>query len=391
MKQSPLLPFPVSEYETRLQKVIAAMGKAGIDALVLTSDENTYYFSGFNSIVWDSKVSTPGTVVITGDGSIMLATSSGGRYTAGATSCVDDIRYYGSDGYATYVKAIVSLLEEKSLLKSAKIGFELGNGHKMHLNYTLTRELFNELSDDTIVDASAALWEVRCIKSPLEIEYLRKASSINVRAIQHGFDVLREGMTEMDLYDNIMSEYFRLGAQRALPIGVRAGKDRYSQSNCPPGFRPIRKGDIILVDGGPIYQGYYSDIIREAVIGSPTPHQLDVFNIAREACYAGIDAIRPGRPINEVCKVVDDYLDNSKYAPLNVYHGWCGHGIGAGVHESPMLDAQTTTLLQPGMTFAIEPYIFEDGVGSLGIEENVLVTESGCEIMSKSNSELIIL
>ncbi|MBQ6535918.1 MAG: aminopeptidase P family N-terminal domain-containing protein, partial [Firmicutes bacterium] len=118
MKQSPLLPFPVSEYETRLQKVIAAMGKAGIDALVLTSDENTYYFSGFNSIVWDSKVSTPGTVVITGDGSIMLATSSGGRYTAGATSCVDDIRYYGSDGYATYVKAIVSLLEEKSLLKS---------------------------------------------------------------------------------------------------------------------------------------------------------------------------------------------------------------------------------------------------------------------------------
>lgn len=390
MKQSLMLPFPVDEYESRLSRLLRAMEENGLDAVVLTSDENTYYFSGFNSIVWDSKVSTPGALVITGDGSMALSSSSGGRYTAGATSCVEDIRYYGADGYKTYAAALVSLLAEKNLLQG-RIGFELGAGHKMHLNYTITQELFALLNQAQILDAAPALWQVRSIKSPREIEFLRKSCSINIRAIQHGFDVLRQGMTEMDLYDSIMSEYFRLGAQRALPIGVRAGQERYPHSNCPPSFRPIAKGDIILVDGGPVYQGYYSDIIREAVFGPPTPYQQEMFDVAREACYAGIAAVKPGTPINQVCAVVDKFMDSSRFAEINVYKGWCGHSIGCGVHEFPMLDANTTTLLQPGMTFAIEPYIFEEGVGSLGIEENILVTETGCEILTPSNSQLMVL
>ncbi|MPN39618.1 Methionine aminopeptidase [bioreactor metagenome] len=96
-------------------------------------------------------------------------------------------------------------------------------------------------------------------------------------------------------------------------------------------------------------------------------------------------------PIKEVVKVVDDFMDNSKFSEINVYKNWCGHSIGVGVHEFPMLDSKTDTILQPGMTFAIEPYIYEYGVGSLGIEENILVTETGCEILTPSNSELMIL
>jgi Xaa-Pro aminopeptidase len=204
-------------------------------------------------------------------------------------------------------------------------------------------------------------------------------------------DSVYEGITEDELYRIIAQEYFKLGAQQTLRLGIRAGVERYSQANCPPSDRPIGRGEIILIDGGPIYKGYYSDIIREAVIGKPTDYQLEMFNVAREACYKGIDAIKPGVPINEVVKVVDDYMDNSKFADINVYKNWCGHSIGVGVHEFPMLDSNTTTILQPGMTFAIEPYIYEYGVGSLGIEENILVTETGCEILTPSNSELMIL
>ena len=96
MKASPLLLFPVSEYQRRLNKILAAMEREGFDAVILTSDENTFYLSGFRSIVWDSKVSTPGTVIVTKDGSVALATSQGGAPTAGATSCVEDIRTYPS-------------------------------------------------------------------------------------------------------------------------------------------------------------------------------------------------------------------------------------------------------------------------------------------------------
>jgi len=261
----------------------------------------------------------------------------------------------------------------------------------MHLNYNASQDLFNELKDAEIVDAAEIIWNLRSIKSPLEIEKIRECCSINIRGIQKGLDSLYEGMTEDELYRTIAQEYFRLGAQRTLPLGVRAGVERYSQSNCPPSDRPIGKGDIILIDGGPVYRGYYSDIIREAVIGKPTDYQLEMFNVAREACYKGIEAIKPGVPIKEVVKVVDDFMDNSKFSEINVYKNWCGHSIGVGVHEFPMLDSKTDTILQPGMTFAIEPYIYEYGVGSLGIEENILVTETGCEILTPSNSELMIL
>ena len=169
---------------------------------------------------------------------------------------------------------------------------------------------------------------------------------------------------------------------------MRAGADRYSQGNCPPSRRPIREGEIILVDGGPSYDGYVSDIIREAVIGKPTEYQQEMFDVAREACYRGIEAMKPGRPIREVVKVVDDFMDNSKFAEVNVYRHWCGHSIGVGVHEYPMLDSSTDTELAPGMVFAIEPYIFQQNVGSLGIEENLVITEHGAELLTPSNSEL---
>ncbi|NLM44886.1 MAG: aminopeptidase P family protein [Clostridiales bacterium] len=390
MRQSLMLSFPVSEYEMRLKKITEQMELKAIDAIILTSDENTFYFSGFDSIVWDSKVSTPGVVIITKDGSMALATTKGGAETARVTSCIEDIRTFGKDGYPSLAKAITSLLVDKSLI-NGRIGLEIGEGHKMHLNYKASQDLFYELRNAEIVDASEIIWNVRSIKSPLEIERIRECCRINTLGIQKGLDSVYEGITEDELYRIIAQEYFKLGAQQTLRLGIRAGVERYSQANCPPSDRPIGRGEIILIDGGPIYKGYYSDIIREAVIGKPTDYQLEMFNVAREACYKGIDAIKPGVPINEVVKVVDDYMDNSKFADINVYKNWCGHSIGVGVHEFPMLDSNTTTILQPGMTFAIEPYIYEYGVGSLGIEENILVTETGCEILTPSNSELMIL
>lgn len=391
MKQSYMLEFPLSEFQNRLKKLTQQMENNNLDAIIFTSDENTYYFSGFKSIVWDSKVSTPGVLVITKDGDMMISTSKGGRETANMTSCVDDIRYYGKDSdYATYAQSIVSILEEKRLTKG-RIGFEIGNGNKMHLNHKDREELFEELRDAKICDASESIWNVRSVKSSLEIEFIRKCCDINIKSIEKGFKSVYEGMTEFELYRTILQEYFKLGADDTLPIGVRAGKERYSQSNSPPSKRPIGRGDIILVDGGPVYKGYYSDIIREAVIGKPTDYQMDMFNTAREACYVGINAVKPGVPIKEVCKAVDDYMDKSRFAEINVYKNWVGHSIGVGVHEFPMLDSLTDTILKPGMVFAIEPYIYEAGVGSLGIEENILVTETGCEILTPSNSELMIL
>lgn len=395
MKQSPMLKFPLEEFRTRLARIVVEMEKDGFDALILTSDDNTFYFCGFQSIVWDSKVSTPCVLVLTKQGDMAIATSRSGTETAGYTSCVEDLRFYTRDGgkdggYPSFAKAITSLLVEKGIAHG-KIGMEFTNGTKMHLTHTQRQDLFKELSGAEVADCSRALWAVRSLKSPRELEYLRKCCKINHEGIAAGYAALKEGMTEMELYRSIVIEYFKNGAERSLLLGVRAGIERYPQGNCPPSNRPIRKGEIILVDGGPICDGYYSDIIREGIIGQPTPRQRALFDVARDACYAGIEKMKPGTRIGDICKAVDAVMDASPFAELSAARGHCGHSIGTGVHEFPMLDADCNEILQPGMVFAVEPYFIDRTSGSIGIEENVVVTENGYENLTPSFSDLIII
>jgi Xaa-Pro aminopeptidase len=261
----------------------------------------------------------------------------------------------------------------------------------MHLSHVQREALFSQLSTATLVDCSDLLWAVRSKKSPMEIAYMKKCAKVNCDGIDAGFASLKEGMTELDLYRNIVIDYFRNGAERSLLLGIRAGAERYPQGNCPPSARPIGKGEIILVDGGPICSGYYSDIIREGVIGSPTDRQRAMFDVAREACYAGVSAMKPGARVSDVVRAVDAVMDASPFAEFSAAPGHCGHSIGTGVHEFPLLDIGCDTILEPGMIFAVEPYFLERGVGSLGIEENVLVTETGVENLTPSYSDLIII
>lgn len=395
MKSSPMLTFPVEEYARRFARLRREMEADGLDAVILTSDDNTFYFTGFQSIVWDSKVSTPCVAVLTRKGSMAIATSRSGRETAGYTSCVEDIRFYTRDGgkdggYPTFSVAIASLLVEEKL-DHGRIGMEFTNGTKLHLTHFQREDLFKVLKDAQLADCSRALWAVRSIKSPLEVELLRKCCEVNHRGIAAGFAGLAEGMSELELYRSIVIDYFKNGAERSLLLGVRAGPERYPQGNCPPSDRPIGRGDIILVDGGPICKGYYSDIIRQGVIGKPTDRQRAMFDVARAACYAGVEALKPGTRIGDVCGAVDAVMDASPFAEFSAARDHCGHSIGTGVHEFPMLDASCDTLVEAGMVFAVEPYFFERGVGSLGIEENILVTENGPENLTPSYSDLIVL
>lgn len=389
MREPFMLSFPLDEYRARLDKLIAIMQRDGIDAAIFTSDNNTFYFTGFQSIVWGSKVSTPGVVVVTADGGLALCTTRGGVETAKVTSLVEDIRYTGAGGYPTLAECIASVLAGRKLL-SGRIGLELGYGHKLHFNYANQQAMFHELRDAQIVDLSEQLWQLRGVKSPREIERMREASRINSRAIEKCFREIRPGMTERELAQRISATYFLMGADETIPLGLRAGVERYSQGNCPPSDRKIGAHEMILVDGGPGYRGYYSDIIRQAMVGRPTDRQLDLFNVAREATYVGIRAAQPGATMGEVCEAIFRFISSSPYAHLHPRTSGYGHSIGLNVHEAPMV-VYSDVVLQPGMTIAIEPEIFEAGMGSMGVEENILITETGNEIMSDTDSHLMIL
>jgi Xaa-Pro aminopeptidase len=391
LRQSLLLEFPVAEYERRINKLLASMDRDNIDAIIFNSKDNNNYFTGFQSIVWSSNVSTPGALIITRNGDAVLVSTVNNKATAEVTSCVEEVEYYDpKNKNYTFAAAIYDVIKKKGFANS-RIGLEIGVGLKMHFNYKDLMDLLVQLSSCEIVEIGDIVWECRMVKSEYEIEYMRRVCDLTARAFNSCLQEAYYGITEMELRRKIEVKMLQLGAEELYGLGLRAGQERYTQGNCPPCDRPIKTGEIILVDGGSIYKGYYCDIIREAIIGQPNAIQREMFDIAAEAAVEGIHKMKPGVLISDVAKAVRDLVGKTKYDHLHVTKNGCGHSIGLNVHEYPMLSIDTDVVLQPGMIFAIEPYILDPEHGSMGIEENVLITETGCEILSHTSHDLIII
>lgn len=389
-----MLDFPVKEYEVRLESFINEMDNLSLDAVILTTKENTNYFSSFRMITWDSKISKPGVLVITKDGTITLIGAVSGLETMKATSCVEDIRGFdkkGEKGLPTNLPdAIYEVLQEKGYA-DGNVGMELGKGFRLHLTHDDYSNLMRLLSDANVLDAAPAIWALRSVKSELEIERMRKVCDINIKAFEKALNAIHVGMTERELFRFMGENMFELGADDVFPLGIRAGKDRYSQGNSPPGDRAINEGEIVLIDGGPGYKGYYSDIIREACIGKPSARQRELFDFSVAACMTGIEKVKAGVTPKEITQAIDSFVDNSDYTNNYVSRGGCGHSIGLDIHEVPLITLANEEPLKPGMIIAIEPSFYEENMGMFNIEENILVTEDGYEILTPLDHDLWII
>lgn len=396
MKQSLLLEFPVSEYASRLQKLCESLRAWNMDAILLTMPSNVRYFSGLRSIVWVSNVSMPGVLLITSDGTMRVIGSASNNPTARITSCADDDWFYayraGTD-LPSFSAALAQAMRDMKL-ESARIGMEFGEGFRMRMtmaDYNALRAAFPSM---ILADAAKLLWNVRSVKSPLEQDRLRECSRINSRIFEAAFEKIVPGMTtEEEIYRFMAAESFRMGAESMLQLDVRGRKDRYGQGNCPPSWLPFgaEEGTVILIDGGPCIKGYYSDIIRVGVVGKASPRQKDLFKIAEEGNQVGLDALKPGVTVEEVCRKVDAFFAGTSAADTYNSRGWVGHCVGLDVHEYPCLTLGDETVVKPGMVFAVEPGITDKVNGGFCIEENVLITENGAELLSNAPRELYLV
>ena len=399
MRNPYMLDFPVNEYETRKKKLIQGLEKHGLDGAIFTSKENTRYFTGFQSIVWDSKVSTPAFLVVNKNGDYLMVGSHSSIGTMTVTSCLSDseLFYYNRASREpsvprTYDEAIQTAVA-KILPPGAKVGMETGAGFRVHMNYPSFKSLLEFMENKTMEprDAARMIWEIRSIKSPREIEIMRKVCSINCALFEKAFNsVVPHVTSERDVYNVMGAEAFRLGCDTILDMGIRAGLDRDPHTNCPSSSRVIGSGharEVLMIDGGPVYKGYYSDIIRTAVVGKPSRIQQSRHETAVEACYAALGMVRPGARMSEITKAVDDFIDEKGFGDCNKTRNWIGHGIGLDVHEYPCFEIGSDWELQPGMCFAVEPCIC-DRYGMFGIEQNILVLEDGYELLTPLRHDL---
>ena len=248
------------------------------------------------------------------------------------------------------------------------------------------------VDDANFVDASNTIWAVRGVKSPYEQDLLRKVNNINTKLYEHAYARIVPGVTtERGLYNSMVAEAYELGCDSMLEMDVRGHKTRYGLPNCPPSDLPFgtEDGTSIMIDGGPSYKGYFSDIIRVGIIGKPTAEQERLYKIALEGHAIGMSKLRAGVLISDVVAAVDAYYEKAGVSDINQTKGWVGHSIGLNVHEYPCLEAGEDTPLQAGMVMSMEPSLTTPTAGTMCLEQNFIVTETGYELLSKMPTELV--
>src|SRR5699024_8128727 len=252
-------------------------------------------------------------------------------------------------------------------------------------------------------DCTELIWDLRMIKSDEEVKAIQKAAQINYNALTTALSNLKEGMSEHDVINAIMVEHVKEGANRppfsqflsTSSATYRAGGSHASRFS-GPSKEPLIKGDLLFVDTGCVFEGYWGEFSRMAVIGEPSQDQKDKHHRAREITQRTIsEAIKPGVTSEEIMnytiKLYKEYgVDESKYLPF-IQHPFnhIGHSIGLTSSEPPLIQLHNNSVIKEGMVLAIEPRINDDDFTSHS-EENIRVTKNSVEYLTDVDKGLFV-
>jgi Xaa-Pro aminopeptidase len=356
-------------YEERLKSVRQILALNHLDGILFTSLENIRYLCGFTG--------TDGASVITQKESFFLTDS---RYWTQADKEVKESQIIH---YKKKMDGVASLLLN---LKFKRVGFESPS-----LTFSLYQSLLEKLSsnDTTLIPLEDQIKNLRAVKDPQELASIRTAIDISSKAFLHILEMLKEGVFEREIALDMEFFMKQNGADAiGFDIIIASGK-RSALPHGKASAKKIEKGDFILIDFGSGFQGYHSDQTRTLVCGKPTLEQQKIYQIVKEAHDKAIEMVRPGIPICEVDAAARDHIRNQGYGEY-FGHG-TGHGIGLAVHEDPVVNFENKELLQEGMVFTVEPGIYLPDWGGVRIEDMVLVTPHGAEVLTYLPGKVTVL
>lgn len=237
--------------------------------------------------------------------------------------------------------------------------------------------------------SSLAVDRARAVKDEDEQALMRRASQLNDAALEQLRPWIQEGVSEVDLAERLKGIYRELGADGlSFPPLVAFGRNAADGHHWPNDTR-LKPGDCVLIDAGCTYQGYCSDMTRTYFYRSVTPQQRQVYELVRLANERAEQAVRPGVPLRELDKIARDTIASAGFGPCFTHR--LGHFIGVEDHEFGDVSAAAEDLADPGNIFSIEPGVYLEGSLGVRIEDLVLVTEDGCEILNRLPKELEII
>ena len=271
-------------------------------------------------------------------------------------------------------KAVIGILK-----RHRRTGFE-----PSQLNY----ETYGILKNEAKLKPLPKLVERRrMIKDPAEIDAIRKSVRINSQALDAALRRFKPNLSERDLAAEIDYQMKKLGAEGNSFETIVVSGPRSALPHARPGSAPILAGEVLLIDMGALYEGYASDMTRVVFPGTPGKKVKDLYNAVLDAQLAAIEAVRPGVKASAVDAAARESLKARGLDELFTHS--TGHGLGLEIHEAPSLRRKDKTILEPGMAITIEPGVYEKGFGGIRIEDTVLVTANGCEILTPTPKQLL--
>jgi len=355
------------------------MERDGLDALVVSEKNNYWYFSGLISYQLD-HIQRPQILILPKTGKPLLLVYGNDKAKAKALPWVGEVRAYTD---VPFPEEMIAGCVKEMGLGEAKIGFELGDDQRLGFPVNYLTRLTEALPKAEIKDGTVALTEMRILKSPLEIEFMRRACDISVKAYDRCLPQLKPGMTRREVADRLYISMIEAGAHPRHPGFLMLNSStRYDD-------RRYNKGDRMIADFGACYEGYYGDVTRMVIFGAPTDEHRRDHETACDVIDLCFQSMRPGTPLAEVSRVANRELIKRGYEAVDSPKR-IGHGIGMSRAEPPSLNEVETEVYRPGMVLALEPKV-RSAKSAVHLEEDVLITGKGQEFLTSGCRRLDVI
>lgn len=352
----------------RVEKLRNSMKKESIDGFLITSPYNLRYLTNFTG--------TTGLAVITLDKAFFVTDF---RYTEQAAAQAQGYEIVKNTGPIFDEVAKLCQQEEIKALafEETKVSFA---------EYSILEEIIAEAD---LVPVSGMIEALREIKDEEEIALIQQACHIADQGFEHVLKMIRPGMTEIEVANQLDFFMRSLGAQGVSFDTIVASGVRSAMPHGVASDKVIEQGDLITLDFGCYYQGYVSDMTRTFAIGDPGAKLKEIYQVVLEAQLKVLDAAKPKLTGIQLDAVARDHITSMGYG--EAFGHSTGHGIGLEIHEGPNVSFRADKQFVPGNVITDEPGIYLPGLGGVRIEDDLLITETGNKVLTHSTKELIIL
>lgn len=353
----------------RAEKLMAALGLAAGQAILIHKPSNVFYLSGY-----------------AGEGLLVIA--------KGVHSIVTDFRYVEQAEQQAPGWQVLSIrpgISHISLVaqRLAEAGVTELLFEEDQVTVSQHKAMLAAMPQVALSPLNGAPEKLRQLKDQDELACIRRACQISCQAFDWLLGAIKPGIIEKVLQRQLDFKLLELGADGIAFSSIVASGPNGSLPHAVPGDRQLQNGDMITFDFGASYGGYCSDMTRTVALGEPGEQLRRIYGIVQRAQSMAQEAIRPGADGKAIDAIARDYIAAEGYGP-HFGHG-LGHGVGIDIHEEPRFSPTADATLAAGMVMTVEPGIYVPGLGGVRIENSCLVTDSGVESLITATRELVIL